>query len=190
MATPPEPPTTPPQPFYILPHPAFAEDQRHSKTILTTHVLHRGFQTGALLGLTYGSLRAALNARKARLPATTATTAAAPLPRAGTTILRGIGYGALAGTGAMAVALTARMWGREEIEWQDRSWRLQENTGQMEVDDWGAVAGVGGAALAGARAPRGEAVGLMRIVGGVGAGGLVGVAGYMARRYAVNGGRR
>lgn len=35
----------------------------------------------------------------------------------------------------MAVAVPARMWGREEIEWQDRSWRLLENKGQVEWEE-------------------------------------------------------
>lgn len=40
--------------------------------------------------------------------------------------------------------LTGRMWGLQEIEWQDRSWRLLENKGQVMHDkycDWGAGLG-------------------------------------------------
>jgi len=36
-------------------------------------------------------------------------------------------------TGLMAFAVPGRMFGREEIEWKDRSWRLMENKGQLEV---------------------------------------------------------
>ena len=28
------------------------------------------------------------------------------------------------------------MYGREDIEWQDRAWRLLENKGQVEADNW------------------------------------------------------
>jgi hypothetical protein len=43
--------------------------------------------------------------------------------------------GAVIGTAAMAVMLPYYMYGREVVEWQDRSWRLLANEGQVEV--WG-----------------------------------------------------
>jgi hypothetical protein len=46
------------------------------------------------------------------------------------------------------------MRGREEIEWKDRSWRLLENPGQVETDDW-TVVGAGAGALIGANAVKG-----------------------------------
>ena len=54
----------------------------------------------------------------------------------------------------MAVALPGRMWGREDIEWRDRSWRLLENKGQKEVDAWG-VLGAGVGAVVGTVGTRG-----------------------------------
>jgi len=55
-----------------------------------------------------------------------------------------VGVSSLVGTGLLAFALVGRMHGREDIEWQDRSWRLLENRGQTRADDWS----VGGATAA------------------------------------------
>ena len=78
------------------------------------------------------------------------------------------------------------MWGREEIEWRDRAWRLLENKGQVEVDGWGVVGMVvGGAGVLARRGGVGWRVG----VGGVGMGGTVGVIGYMIWRHGVKGGK-
>ena len=88
----------------------------------------------------------------------------------------------------MSVALAGRMRGRAEIEWQDRAWRLLENQGQLECDDWtyaGMAAGTLGAVLA-----RPPTVSLARgLVGGAGLGSFAGFVGYMAWRYGVHGGR-
>jgi hypothetical protein len=78
------------------------------------------------------------------------------------------------------------MWGREKIEWQDRSWRLLENKGQVECDDW-TYAGV--AAGAAVLATRGTTLGWRGSAGMIGAGSLVGMMGYMGWRYGINGGK-
>lgn len=85
--------------------------------------------------------------------------------------------------GIMVVAIPGRMWGREEIEWQDRSWRLLENKGQVECDDW-TYAGMAAGALASVRTRgwRGK-------VGCVGLGSVAGMGGYMAWRYGIKGGK-
>ena len=80
------------------------------------------------------------------------------------------------------------MWGREEIEWKDRSWRLLENKGQVECDDWtypGMVAGLAGVLGSGS----GRAMGWRGVVGGAGLGSVLGMVGYMGWRYGVKGGR-
>ena len=41
----------------FLPHADYAEEQPYAKSILTYHVLHRSFQTGAVIGLGIGALR-------------------------------------------------------------------------------------------------------------------------------------
>lgn len=78
------------------------------------------------------------------------------------------------------------MWGREEIEWQDRSWRLLENNGQVECDDF-TYAGMTGGALA--MAMRGQGLGWRGAVGGMGMGSVVGMLGCMGWRYGVKGGK-
>jgi len=151
-------------PTHYLPHPPYAEDQPYSHLILTTHILSRGFQTGALFGSLLGT------ARHLYIHRTTALL----LP----SLLRSSGIGGAVGVGAMAVAVPVRMRGREEIEWQDRSWRLLENRGQVECDVFSAVGAVVGAGVVGGAGWRG-------MVGGAGLGGLLGVVGYMGWRYGV-----
>lgn len=83
------------------------------------------------------------------------------------------------------------MRGKADIEWKDRTWRLLENAGQVEVDDWSSIGFVGGAVVAGWReVGRGVTKGsFLRVTGGAAVGDLVGVAGYMFWRYGVNGGK-
>jgi len=84
----------------------------------------------------------------------------------------------------MAVAVPGRMWGRSEIEWQDRSWRLLENKGQLECDDWTypamGLSAVGAVAMR--QTPR-------MALGTMGLGSVVGMMGYMGWRYGINGGK-
>lgn len=162
----------------LWPHPPYAEDQPHHTAILTTHVLLRGFQTGAVIGPLVGTARYFLHRRR--------SPPLLPAPRYLPTILRTTGTSSIVGTAILALALVGRMWEREEIEWKDRAWRLLENKGQVEVDTWsvgGMVAGGAAAAVGGAgRGVRG-------VVGGVGLGGTVGVLGYMVWRHGVKGGK-
>ena len=116
-------------------HAPYAEDQARSKEILSTHVLFRGFESGAMVGPVVGTAYHLLRLRRTVAP-----------PSFYVTLVRSCGVGATIFTSASAVGLVARMWNREEIEWKDRAWRLLENKGQVEVDDWG----VGGMALGGA----------------------------------------
>jgi len=44
--------------------------------------------------------------------------------------------GSVVGLSAMAIMLPLMMHGKEEIEWQDRSYRLLHNKGQVAVDAW------------------------------------------------------
>jgi hypothetical protein len=162
------------------PHTPYAEDQPLSHTILYTHVLTRAMTVGSLAGAGIGvslPLLRALNVLKPRIP---------PLPLA-TTLLRSVGVGSVVATGILAVGLPARMWGREEIEWQDRSWRLLENKGQVAVDDWtysGMALGLG-AAIA-----RGKGLGLRGVAGSVGAGSIAGMLGYMGSGYLTGKGQK
>lgn len=158
-----------PRGAYNLPHPPYAEDQPLSYTILTTHVLYRGFQSGALVGGLIGLVRSPQ-------PLSTGI-----LPSKSTAILRSAGRGSLWGTALLAIALPARMWGRTDIEWRDRAWRLLENQGQISTDYWSGGGAVAGAALAGLRS---SGRGALFVLGASGIGSLVGTGGSMGWRMA------
>lgn len=151
----------------LFPHTPHAEDQPYAHTLLTAHVLYRGFQSGAVLGLTWSTLRAGFT-RKLPAPQT--------LPRT-------TAFGSLAFTALMVSALYMRMRSKQAIEWKDRSWRLLENRGQMEVDDFSLVGTVGGGVAGAVRGARG-----LVLVGAAGVGSLVGVGAYMGWRYGIKGG--
>jgi len=85
----------------------------------------------------------------------------------------------------MVVGLPARMWGREDIEWRDRAWRLLENQGQVECDDFTYA----GMLVAGTtHLIRGGTLGWRGMVGSLGLGSLAGMVGYMGWRYGIKGG--
>ena len=160
----------------LLPQAEYAEDQRFSKTILTTHVLYRGLQTGAVIGTGVGAVRALRLFRQS-----------VPRPLVGQLLLRSIGVGGVTGVGLMAVALPLRMMGREEVEWQDRSYRLLANKYQEQVDDWTLVgSALGAASVTASGAVRNPGV-WKALLGGVGAGNLAGLAGLMIWRLMVRG---
>jgi hypothetical protein len=163
----------------FFPHPPYAEDQPLSKTILTTHVLTRAVQAGSLVGSGVGLSLLTLrrfNILSPRIP---------PIP-VYSTILRSTGTGAIVALGLLSIALPIRMWGREQIEWQDRSWRLRANKGQTECDDW-TYGGM--AAATAAVAWKGKRMGWRGAVGGVGIGSVLGLFGYMAYRYGLKSGK-
>ena len=167
--------------FY--PHSPYAEDQTLHHTILTTHVLHRGFESGAAGGILLSSIRSIYLLRRSTTPAR------ALFPALRASLLRSTGVGAVLGMGVSAVGLGARMYGREGIEWKDRSWRLLENKGQVEVDDWSLGGIVVGLMAVVVGRGEGQVLGWRRVVGGAGVGGWVGVMGYMGWRYGVRGGK-
>ncbi|KAE9365106.1 hypothetical protein N431DRAFT_430631 [Stipitochalara longipes BDJ] len=163
----------------LWPHPPFAEDQPLARTILWTHVLTRAATVGSMVGTGVGAsllvLRQFKVIRQRVPPATVAST-----------LLRSSGTGAVVATGLLCIGLPVRMWGREEIEWQDRSWRLIENKGQVECDDWTYVGLAAGAIAYGIK---GNGLGWRGLTGSIGLGGVSGVVGYIGWRYGVNGGK-
>ena len=201
----------------LWPQPEFAEDLPlfQSRVILTTHVLHRGFQAGSTLGLIVGAARVipsiirsapANNLTNATATATSTPTLLSRAQSATPTIVRSIGVGAVLGLGAMSVLLPLRMANVDPVGWQDRSWRLLGNQGQIEVDNWSlagmalAVVAIGAGApvrrrmmmmeAEGKRVSRGvlvKALGLgwKAAVGGVGMGSLLGVLGYLVWRNGI-----
>lgn len=175
-----------------FPHPSHAEDQPLARTILTVHVATRAVTTGTLIGMAIASVRQVIPA----LRSSSSTTSKPFVAR----LLHSSATGTAAALGLSGIALVGRMWGRETIEWQDRSWRLLENRGQVETDDWtyGGMAAAGGAALvttvrAGgmplAERPAVAAMGWRGIVGATGLGSVGGMMGYFVWRYGVNGGK-
>jgi len=160
------------------PHTPYADEQPYEHAILYTHVLTRAIQAGSVVGTGVGTsvfLLRQFNVLKPRMPPSTL----------GTTILRSTGVGVVVGLGILTLGLPMRMRGREEIEWKDRSWRLLENKGQVECDDWTYVGMAAGAVTA----ARGSASGWRGAVGKAGAGSVVGMLGYMGWRYGVKGGK-
>lgn len=168
-----------------FPHSAYAEDQPLGRTILTVHVATRAVTLGSIIGIGITTTRTLIPALRG---ASTASFGARLLNSASSSILITLGI-----TG---VGLVGRMWGRETIEWQDRSWRLLENRGQVETDDW-TYAGMGAGTAAalvsmlnkGSNRPAMATMGWKGVLGAAGLGSVGGVAGYMVWRYGIHGGK-
>ena len=165
----------------FFPHPAYAEDQPLYHTILTVHVLTRAVTAGSIVGAGVFGARDIYQRLRSRPPPA--------VPRA-QLLLRSAGVGSAVAVGLLSIGLVGRMWGREEIEWRDRSWRLLENKGQLETDDWtygGALVGLGAAAVLTKGGLAG--LGLKGVVGAAGTGTVAGTVGYMIWRYGVHKGK-
>ncbi|TEY78218.1 hypothetical protein BOTCAL_0051g00360 [Botryotinia calthae] len=165
------------------PHPPYAEDQPHSAPILWAHILTRGPPTAAFLTpfisssiLVYRKLPLLVSL----LPRSQPFSFPSQLLN-----LRSMGTNTLGVTSLLTLATIARMYGRTEIEYQDRSWRLLESKGQMESDDW-----MYGGMLVGAlwKFKSGYLVDWRVRVGSISAGSAIGVLGYLGWRYGVKGG--
>jgi hypothetical protein len=196
----------------LFPHAPYAEDQPLAHLILTTHVLHRGFQSGALFGILLsplpllyhrfypsnpGSLSSTSADQIRNVPSSTlprpVTSSISYKPQAASfwrsTLLSWTGMGGIIGFGAVAVMLPMMMRGKEEIEWQDRAWRLLANRGQVEVDEW-SLCGVG-AGVVGVMWARSREFDLQgwrsagRVVGRAGLGSLAGIGGLFLWRTVV-----
>lgn len=163
----------------IFAHPPYAEDQPHSHIILPLHVVRAGLTVGSILSLVAATLVTAI--KKPR-------TLSAWKHRLVLYASRGSVAGMLAGAGMV----TFKMRSREEIEWQDRAWRLLENKGQLEMDRWVPMGGVLGVVLclAAARKGRLPSIGAgTAALGGTGLGAAGGAAGYAGWRYGIRRGK-
>jgi len=166
----------------LFPHTSYPEELPNAKAILALHVLRSGAPAGVAVSLPVATLMTFL-----RGPRT--------LPGFMERAIISSGRGLIWGTALSGLALAGRMWGREHIEWQDRSWRLQENRYQSEVDWWifgGAGAGAVAALVAARRGrmPVGLAGRTREVVfGGTGLGTVAGTLGYVGWRHGVNGGK-
>ncbi|KAF3941673.1 hypothetical protein ABW19_dt0207778 [Dactylella cylindrospora] len=120
----------------LYPTTDYAEDQRLFHTILLTHVVQRGIPIGTVVSSVIPLTSRYILRRASTLPLSTQ-------------LLRSTSTGFLV-TSAVMVGMTyGRMWGREEIEWKDRSWRLLRNKGQTELDDFSVAGGMLGAIAGG-----------------------------------------
>ncbi|KAJ5703934.1 hypothetical protein N7493_011072 [Penicillium malachiteum] len=146
---------------HFYPTAEYAEEQPLARTILATHVASRGFQLGTALGLISCTIESAFKRRTITIPL----------------LLRSAGAGSIIGAGVSTVGMIGRMWGRENIEWADRSWRLRYNTGQSAIDNWSEPGAVIGAVTVALRRPSTVLVGWRGVVGGAGIGSLVGMIG-------------
>lgn len=129
----------------IFPRATYAEDQQHAHAVLTTHVMHRAINLGAVVGLGMYSIRAARTRILQRSPTPQHPQ---PLLKHGALhapgLLRTVAGSTMWTCGFLAIGLAGRMWGRELIEWQDRSWRLLGHSTQRNVDRWSAAGGAVG----------------------------------------------
>ncbi|KAF2689328.1 hypothetical protein K458DRAFT_413632 [Lentithecium fluviatile CBS 122367] len=161
----------------LYPHTPYAEDQPSAHAILYTHTIRAGAMAGTFLSLFTAPASLLISRYRYNTPLASATFIPRLLSHSG----RGLLFGALFG----AAATYGRMTGREEIEWQDRAWRLHENRGEMDTD-FVALGGAGvGALAAWAAKSRGGLVGLSAgkaALGGAGLGMACGV-GYMVSTY-------
>lgn len=192
----------------FFPHAQYAEDQPYSRTILTGHVLSRGFIIGAGAGVGFGGLAHLVSRFAARkVPSPSAPHVAAsstagefladyPLNRpTSLKLLHSAGYGSFLGVLALTFGLTYLMRGKDDIEWKDRSWRLLENKGQVGMDNWifgGSLAGAGLVASPPVAKRYGGIAGLgwRGVVGGAAVGSLAGLAGFVGTKLGSKGEKR
>ncbi|KAL9945631.1 hypothetical protein D7B24_007402 [Verticillium nonalfalfae] len=190
----------------FFPHTAFAEDQPLARTILWTHVLTRAATMGSILGLGTFALRSAAGSRVPFLAyaptdaatirasttlAKTAVPSANPSahPLRAARLLGTVGSATVATVGITALVTIAHMWGRDEVEWLDRSWRLRANPFQTEVDDWTYGTSLAALGIAGVGFRKQMAnLGWRGLVGVAGLGSVVGTVGYMGWRHGIKGG--
>ncbi|QDS72746.1 hypothetical protein FKW77_004005 [Venturia effusa] len=159
-----------------IPHPPNAEDQAYAKCYLTFHVLRSTLPLGAALSI----------------PTSIASTfyyGPRTIPTFTSRLFLHSSRGSTTGLALGFIMLEGRMWGREEIEWKDRTWRLLENKGQIEVDSWIVACGLVGSVASVFAARRGKIpVDGRRLVSGAGLGSVAGTGGYVAWRYGIHDG--
>ncbi|KAF2635037.1 hypothetical protein P280DRAFT_511460 [Massarina eburnea CBS 473.64] len=168
----------------LFPHSPYAEDQPYARSILYLHT----FRAGAMMGTFISFLTAPASLLPARrsLPVRNPNPLSRPpftvqlLPRLLIHSSRGLIVGGIFGV----AATFGRMYGRKEIEWQDRSWRLLENKGEEDTDlvSFGGTAV--GAVVGVLAVRRGVNIGMGKaVLGGAGLGMAAGVP-YMMVTFA------
>lgn len=159
----------------LFPHTPYAEDQVYAHSILYLHVMRASSMSFAFLSTL-------------QIPITLFRNRRAPIDRATLLVrtLRTSGRAFALGAAAGAAMTWGRMRGREEIEWQDRSWRIIENEGEVKTD-WATIGAAGVGAAASLVAVRRGALPISTgsaVLGGVGLGASMGVP-FMIATYAM-----
>ncbi|PVI05987.1 hypothetical protein DM02DRAFT_610323 [Periconia macrospinosa] len=162
----------------LYPQAPYAEDQPHAHQVLYLHTARAGAMIGSFVSLLTATTSTLLSHRKHN---------PSPLPvpfrtNLTHTFLTHAPHGLLAGALFGVTATFAQMRGRQEVEWQDRSWRLLGNKGEVWTD-WVAVGGAGlGGVVGGMAGSRGKGIGMARgVLGGVGVGMAAGVVFMVGR---------
>ncbi|KAF2851034.1 hypothetical protein T440DRAFT_77657 [Plenodomus tracheiphilus IPT5] len=164
----------------LFPLAAYAEDQDHAHTVLYLHVMRASAMSFSFVAL----FRLPVSLIASRLRGTSL-----PLNTLLARTLQTCGRGLVLGTVAGGVMTWGRMRGMEEIQWQDRTWRILENKGEVKTD-WvtlgAAGAGAAGAVVAARRGAVPAGMGTAAL-GGAAVGAAMGVP-YMVALFAT--GRR
>jgi hypothetical protein len=122
----------------------YAEDQTNAHSILYLHVIRASTMSFAFISLLRFPI-SVVRARYSNIPVMMSALTSSTLRSSGRAGALGAAVGAFATWG--------RMRGREEIEWQDRAWRILGNQGENQTD-WATMSGVGAGAVAGVVAAR------------------------------------
>jgi hypothetical protein len=161
----------------LFPHPPYAEDQPYARTILYLHVMRASAMSFSFLSL-FRFPASLIAARYRKTPVDYNTILARTLKTAS--------RGLVVGTAAGALMTWGRMKGREEIEWKDRAWRIQENNGEVNTD-WVTFGAAAGGAVGGLVAARKGVIPLTvgnAVLGGAAVGMASGVP-YMITSFAM-----
>jgi hypothetical protein len=151
----------------LFPHAPYAEDQTNAHSILYLHVMRASAMSFTFFSWFRIPITLA-SARYRRIPIDMSAIVARTLQSSGRAIIAGSLAGVLATWG--------RMRGREEIEWQDRAWRILENKGEVRTD-WAVLGGMGAGAFASFTAARRGIIPASAgtaMLGGAGAGSSIG----------------
>lgn len=149
-------------------HTPYAEDQPNAHSILYLHVMRASAMSFTFLSLFQIPI-SLIRARRSPTPTPMSTILASTLKISGRSLVLG--------TVAGAAMVWGRMRGKEEIEWQDRAWRILENKGEVQTD-WVTLGGAGTGAVAGLVAARRGAIPASAgnaLLGGAGLGMATGV---------------
>jgi hypothetical protein len=128
----------------LFPQAVYAEDQPNAQAILYIHVMRASAMTFTFFSLARMPITL-IRSRVRGLPVNMSALVARTLQSSGRAFVAGSAVGAFMTWG--------RMRGRGDVEWQDRSWRILRNKGEVRTD-WVTMGGMGAGATAGILATR------------------------------------